>query len=197
MATKITCSEICVYIYTHTVYVCVHNLWTSREWEPEKKAVTQGVDHCHKHALYLAAQMEEVVEIVGAEVCCAALGDVQRRSVQLGFEGVALRVLQGHVDPVEQLCRLVHLGTGLNGRHHVAVGGSSTGVRSSGAADLLQSSPVLWPRQGRAQCAQGMKRRSLERRWEDGGCAPTGTDCCVTGKRRSDRSLKPHMRRVY
>lgn len=72
--------------------------------------------------------MEEVVEIVGAQVGGAALGVVHvlRRSVRLGFErikGAALGVLQRHIDPVEQLCRLVHRGTSLYGRHHIAVVG--------------------------------------------------------------------------
>lgn len=68
--------------------------------------------------------MEEVVEIVGAQISCAALGHVVRRGVRLGFERVkraALSVLQRHVDPVEQLCRLVHGGTSLYSRHHVVV----------------------------------------------------------------------------
>ena len=71
--------------------------------------------------------MEEVVEIVGAQVSCAALGDVHvlRRSVRLGLECIessALGVLQGHVDPVKQLCRLVHRRTGFYRRHHVVLG---------------------------------------------------------------------------
>lgn len=71
--------------------------------------------------LYLAPQTEEVVEVTGAQVAGAALGDARSRSVRLGSEGVegaSLAVSQGHVDPVEQLCRLVHGGTGLDGGHH-------------------------------------------------------------------------------
>lgn len=73
----------------------------------------------------LTPQMEEVVEIVGAQICCAALGDVHvlRRSVRLSFERIksaTLGVLQRHIDPVEQLCRLVHRGTSLYSGHHVA-----------------------------------------------------------------------------
>lgn len=42
------------------------------------------------HAFYLTAQMEEVVEIVGAQISCAALGGahVQRRGVRLDFEAI-------------------------------------------------------------------------------------------------------------
>lgn len=71
--------------------------------------------------LYLAPQTEEVVEVTGAQVRCAALGDALSRGVRLGSERVesaALAVTQGHVDPVEQLCRLVYGGTGLYGGHH-------------------------------------------------------------------------------
>lgn len=71
--------------------------------------------------------MEEVVEIVGAQISCAALGVIQvLERIRLVFErieAVALCVLQGHVNPVEQLCRLVHGGTGLYSGHHVVAGG--------------------------------------------------------------------------
>lgn len=72
--------------------------------------------------------MEEVVKIVGAQIRCAALGVVHvlKRSVRIGFERIksaALGVLQRHIDPVEQLRRLVHRGTGLYSRHHIVVGG--------------------------------------------------------------------------
>lgn len=93
---------------------------------------------------YLAPEMEEVVEIVGAQISCAALGDVHvpRRGVRLGFERIkraSLRVLQRHIDPVEQLCGLVHGGTGLYSRHHV--------VCQGGCASLEQrrhKRPVFW-----------------------------------------------------
>lgn len=79
-------------------------------------------DSVTSHALYLTAQMEEVVEIVGAEISCAALGAdrVLRRSVRVHFEaikGAVLCVLQRHVHPAEQLCRLVH--TSLYSGHHI------------------------------------------------------------------------------
>lgn len=96
--------------------------------------------------------MEEVVEIVGAQISCAVLGDVHapRRGVRLGFERIesaALRVLQRHVDPVEQLCRLVHRTTGLYSRHHVFWRAAPLGTASvrtakmSGSATFRQSSP--------------------------------------------------------
>lgn len=75
----------------------------------------------------LTPQVEEVVEIVGAQICCAALGAVHvlRRSVRFDSERIksaARCVLQGHIHPVEQLCRLVHRSTSLYSRHHIAFG---------------------------------------------------------------------------
>lgn len=75
---------------------------------------------------YLTPEMEEVAETVWAQIRHTALGDVQvlRRSVQVGFERIktsALSVLQGHVNPVEQLCGLVHGCTSFYSGHHVGV----------------------------------------------------------------------------
>lgn len=75
-----------------------------------------------------ALQLEEAVEIAGvqgrAQLLRAALAESQlwRRSAggRLGPEGIEgarlVRVLQGQVDPVEQLGRLVHRGAGVDGR---------------------------------------------------------------------------------
>lgn len=88
----------------------------------------QSVNHYYEsatsHELYLTPQMEEVVKVVGAQISCAALGVVLdlKRSVRLGFElikGAALTFLQRHIDPAEQLCRLVHGGSSLYSRHHI------------------------------------------------------------------------------
>lgn len=89
--------------------------------------MNQYYDNVTSHELYLTPQMQEAVEIVGAQISWAALGVVHdlRRSVRFGFElikGAALTVLQRHVDPTEQLCRLVHRGTSLYGRHHIVFG---------------------------------------------------------------------------
>lgn len=75
--------------------------------------------------LYLTPQMEELVEIVGAQISCAALGDVrvQGRRVCLGSGRVIskpLTVLQRHVNPVEQLRGSVPGDPRFYGRHHVA-----------------------------------------------------------------------------
>lgn len=82
--------------------------------------------HVHDRLeLYLTPQMEEVVQIVGAEISCAALGDVrvQRRGVRLGsgrIKCTPLAVLQRHVYPVEQLRGSVRGDPRFHGRHHVA-----------------------------------------------------------------------------
>lgn len=85
---------------------------------------------------YLTPQMEEVVEIVGAQIRCAALGvaHVPGGGVRFGLErieGAALGVLQGHIDPVEQLCRWVHGGTSLYSGHHIVAGGLRASWRTA------------------------------------------------------------------
>lgn len=115
--------------------------------------------------------MEEVVEAVGAERGAqirAALAGAQVRSwgLRLGSERVkraaGLRVLQRHVDPVEQLSRLVHSSTRVYGRHHFLKGfflfclwktapaplfGENSTVRPagfSGSPNSGQSFPPFW-----------------------------------------------------
>lgn len=102
-------------------------LQTSMQSKAYVKSVLQ--DSVTSHEFYLTPQMEEVVKIVGAQISCAALRVVHvlKRSVRIGFERIksaALGVLQRHIDPVEQLRRLVHGGTGLYSRHHIVVGGA-------------------------------------------------------------------------
>lgn len=75
--------------------------------------------------LYLTPQMEELVEIVGAQISCAVLGDVrvQGRGVRLGSGRIIsnpLTVLQRHVNPIEQLCGSVPGDPRFYSRHHVA-----------------------------------------------------------------------------
>lgn len=75
--------------------------------------------------LYLTPQLEELVEIVGAQISCAALGEVrvQGRGVRLGSGRIIsnpLAVLQRHVNPVEQLRGSVPGDPRFYGRHHVA-----------------------------------------------------------------------------
>lgn len=168
--------------------------------------------------MYLVSQMEEVVEIVGAQVSCAALGDVHvlRRSVRLGLERIessALGVLQGHVDPVEQLCRLVHRGTGLYRRHHVVFGQTDRPHRqnrrtiwvtrilsvippfaSTGWSSCSPEEPWRTPVTGRQSRVEersgGMKRGSLNGSGRLRAALRPGL-CCVTANRRSDSS--PHL----
>lgn len=82
--------------------------------------------------LYLVPQVEEVAEIVGAQISSDALGLVHFLKVRLGPERVqraALRVLQRHVDPVEQLSGLVvPRRNGLQGGHHAVFGGAAAPV---------------------------------------------------------------------
>lgn len=75
--------------------------------------------------LYLTVEMEEVVEIVGAQIsCAAALLHVLSRGVRLGsVQSAARRVLQRHVDPSEQLSRVVH--PRLYSRHHIVWRGTA------------------------------------------------------------------------
>lgn len=95
--------------------------------------------------------MEEVVEILGAQISCTTLGDVHvlRRGVRLGFERIkrtALSVLQRHIDPVEQLCRLVHGGTSLYSRHHfVLLRAASLGTAPSEPPDFQLLSVIPFP----------------------------------------------------
>lgn len=108
--------------------------------------------HVHDRVeLYLTLQMEEVVQIVGAEISCAALGDVrvQLRGVRLGsgrIKRAPLAVLQRHVYPVEQLRGSVRGEPRFYSRHHVAsLRAASFGtVRTAwfyGSASFFQASP--------------------------------------------------------
>lgn len=102
--------------------------------------------------------MEEVVQIVGAEISCAALGDirVQLRGVRLGsgrIKSAPLAVLQRHMYPVEQLRGSVRGDPRFYSRHHVAsLRAASFGtVRTAwiyGSASFSQASlaPVGWVR---------------------------------------------------
>lgn len=101
--------------------------------------------------LYLTLQMEEVVQIVGAEIGCAALGDVrvQLRGVQPGsgrIKSAPLAVSQRHVYPVEQLRGSVRGDPCFYGRHHAAsLRAASFGtVRTAwlgGSASFFRASP--------------------------------------------------------
>lgn len=159
--------------------------------------------------LYLTAQMEELGEIVGAQVSRAALGDVgvQGRGVRLGISN-PLTVLQRHVNPVEQLRGSVPGDPRFYGRRHVApLRSASFGTAPSeplgfffadppasfrhpprpwGATrDFTAGSPTgpQEPANGRRGERSGrMKRTDLNA----GGGWKRPELCCVTAKRRSD-----------
>lgn len=82
------------------------------------------MNHCDRFMVYLSVQMEEVAEIVGAQISRDALRPVPSGGVRLDLNAIdsaARGVLQGHVHPAKQLSGLVQ--AGLYCRHHVVPGG--------------------------------------------------------------------------
>lgn len=109
----------------------------------------------------IALQLEEAVEIVGVQGRGAqlarggGLAEAEVRVGRVGFgservEGAGLvGILQGEVDPVEELRGLVHGGTRVYGRQqaHLSVQMGQTGYSTADSClELVAtlSSPLLW-----------------------------------------------------